>query len=242
MEWIGDAISEQRVREQRFDVECEGRRVPGILWMPADATEIGAVALLGHGGSLHKRADYILGTARRLVRRHAISAIAIDGPGHGDRRPDGGLDPEQAGKEFESAWSTPETTDQIVADWVAALDAVQAELGEGPVGYFGLSMGTMMGVPVIAAEPARARCGSRADGSLGTEPRAPCSRTPRRYSARSTSSPSGTTRSSPRNTALELFDQLGTRKKSLHAHPGKHVQVPPGEMRAVPDFLATHLL
>ena len=131
VEWIGDAISEQRVREQRFDVECEGRRVPGILWMPADATEIGAVALLGHGGSLHKRADYILGTARRLVRRHAISAIAIDGPGHGDRRPDGGLDPEQAGKEFESAWSTPETTDQIVADWVAALDAVQKEPGGG---------------------------------------------------------------------------------------------------------------
>ena len=241
MEWIGDAISEQRVREQRFDVECEGRRVPGILWMPADATEIGAVALLGHGGSLHKRADYILGTARRLVRRHAISAIAIDGPGHGDRRPDGGLDPEQAGKEFESAWSTPETTDQIVADWVAALDAVQAELGEGPVGYFGLSMGTMMGVPVIAAEP-RVRAavlglmgvwGPNRERLAADAPKVQC---PVHFIAQ------WDDEVVPRNTALELFDQLGTRKKSLHAHPGKHVQVPPGEMRAVPDFLAAHLL
>ena len=169
MEWIGDSVSERGVCEQRFDVECEGRRVPGILWRPAETTELGPVALLGHGGSLHKRTDYILATARRLVRHHGISAIAIDGPGHGDRRADGGLDPEQAGTEFESEWKKPETTENTVADWKAALDAVQSELGSGPVGYFGLSMGTMMGVPVIAAEP-RVRAAVLGDGSnrIGT--------------------------------------------------------------------------
>lgn len=240
MEWIGDPVSGRGVREQRFDLECEGRQIPGILWMPDEATELGAVALLGHGGSLHKRADYILATARRLVRHHGISAIAIDGPGHGDRRVDGGTDPERVRAEFESAWKEPETTDSIVADWKATLDAVQRELGEGPVGYFGLSMGTMMGVPVIAAEP---RVRAAVLGLMGIwGPNGPRLATdaarvncPVRFLAQ------WDDEIVPRNTALELFDRIATREKSLHMYPGRHVEVPPGEMRRVADFLASQL-
>ena len=241
MEWIGDSVSERGVREQRFDLQCEGRRVPGIVWRPADATELGPVALLGHGGSLHKRADYILATARRLARHHGISAVAIDGPGHGDRRADGGSDPERVGAEFESAWKKPETTENIVADWRASLDAVQSELGSGPVGYFGLSMGTMMGVPVIAAEP-RVRAavlglmgiwGPNSARLADDAARVTC---PVRFLAQ------WDDEIVPRDRALDLFDRLGTRQKSLRAHPGKHVEVPPDEMRAVADFLASHLL
>ncbi|MAE95614.1 MAG: alpha/beta hydrolase [Deltaproteobacteria bacterium] len=240
MEWIGDPASERGVREQRFDVLCEGRRVPGILWRPSDATELGPLVLLGHGGSLHKRADYILATARRLARHHGIASIAIDGPGHGDRRADGGLDPERVGAEFESSWQEPEATKKIVADWKAALDAVQSELGSGPVGYFGLSMGTMMGVPVIASEtrvqvavlglmgvwgPNRTRL---ADDAARV-------RCPVRFLAQ------WDDEVVPRDRALDLFDRLGTQQKSLRAHPGKHVEVPADEMRAVADFLALHL-
>ena len=240
MEWIGDASTQQGVCEQRFDLDCEGRRVPGILWMPEGAKEASALALLGHGGSLHKRADYILGTARRLVRRHGISAVAIDGPGHGDRRADTKEVPKNADAEFEKAWAPPDTTANIVADWRAALDAVQAVKGEGPVGYFGLSMGTMMGVPLIAAEP---RICAAVLGLMGVwgpnrkhlfedATRVNC---PTRFLAQ------WDDEVVPRDTALELFDRLATRNKSLHAHPGKHVQVPPDEMRAIPDFLAAHL-
>ncbi len=241
MEWIGDSVSERGVCEQRFDVECEGRRVPGILWRPAETTELGPVALLGHGGSLHKRTDYILATARRLVRHHGISAIAIDGPGHGDRRADGGLDPEQAGTEFESEWKKPETTENTVADWKAALDAVQSELGSGPVGYFGLSMGTMMGVPVIAAEP---RVRAAVLGLMGVW--GPY-RTRLADDAAQVTCPvlflaQWDDEIVPRDAALDLFDRLGTRQKSLRANPGKHAAVPPDEMRAVSDFLAQHLL
>ena len=240
MEWIGAPLSSQGVREQRFDVDCEGRRVPGILWMPADATELGPVALLGHGGSLHKRADYILATARRLVRHHAVSAIAIDGPGHGDRRADGGTDRERVRSDFEGAWKATDVTDQMVADWKAALDAAQAALGEGPVAYFGLSMGTMMGVPLIAAE-ARVRVavlglmgiwGPNGGRMAEDAPRVLC---PVRFLAQ------WDDEIVPRERALELFDRLGTRQKSLRAHPGRHVEVPPDEMRAVAAFLASHL-
>jgi dienelactone hydrolase len=240
VEWIGDPVSERGVREQRFDVKCEGRRVPAILWMPADASEVGAMALLGHGGSLHKRADYILATARRLVRHHNVSALAIDGPGHGDRRADGGGDPARVNAEFEASWTEPGATDAIVADWRAALDAVQSELGEGPVGYFGLSMGTMMGVPVVAAEP---RVRAAVLGLMGVwgpnGPRLAADagriRCPVRFLAQ------WDDEIVPRDTALELFDRLGTRQKSLRAHPGKHVEVPPDEMRGVADYLASYL-
>ncbi|MFP6640337.1 MAG: dienelactone hydrolase family protein, partial [Myxococcota bacterium] len=214
---------------------------PSILWRPADTTELGPVALLGHGGSLHKRADYILATARRLVRHHGISAIAIDGPGHGDRRADGGLDPEQAGAEFESAWKKPETTENTVADWKTALDAVHSELGSGPVGYFGLSMGTMMGVPLIAAEP---RVRAAVLGLMGVwgPNRTRLADDAARITCPVLFLAQWDDEIVPRDAALDLFDRLGTRQKSLRAHPGKHAAVPPDEMRAVSDFLAQHLL
>ena len=241
MEWSGEIATAQGVSEQRFDVTSAGRRVPGILWMPESAREVDAVALLGHGGGLHKRADYILGTARRLVRRHGISAIAIDGPGHGDRRStQGDPAPGDTETDFEEAWSPSDATDRVVEDWQAALDAIQAERGEGPVGYFGLSMGTMMGVPLIAAEP---RVQVAVLGLMGVwgpnrerlASDAPSVQCPVRFLAQ------WDDEVVPRATALELFDRLGAKEKSLHAHPGKHVQVPAEEMRAIPDFLAARL-
>ncbi len=86
MEWTGDPLIGRGVREQGFRVECDGRTVPGLLWTTESADEAHPLVLLGHGGTIHKRADYILATARRLVRHHGISALAIDGPGHGERR------------------------------------------------------------------------------------------------------------------------------------------------------------
>ena len=45
----------------------------------------------------------------------------------------------------------------------------------------------------------------------------------------------------PRETALALFGDLGSKDKALHAHPGPHVAVPPAEMRGVADYLAARL-
>jgi dienelactone hydrolase len=239
MEWIGEAILERGVREQRFDVYCDGRRVPALLWTPEASADATPLALLGHGGSLHKRADYILATARRLARR-GIAALAIDGPAHGDRRAGRGSDAEAA-REFERTWGRPEVSDEIVADWRKALDEVQALLGAGPVGYFGLSMGTMMGVPLVAAEP---RIRTAVLGLMGIvgptrariEADAKDVRCPLRFLVQ------WDDEIVPRQAALDLFDRLGAPEKALRAHPGRHVQVPPDEMRAVADFLAQRLV
>ncbi len=240
MEWIGGPVLARGVREQRFDVKCQGRTVPGLLWTPESGGENRPIALLGHGASLHKRADYILATARRLVRHHGISAIAIDGPAHGDRREDGGSDREEVRRDFEKIWKHPAVTDQTVADWTAALDAVDAQLGVGPVGYFGLSMGTMMGLPLVAAEP-RVRVavlglmgawGPNAERLVDDAARISC---PVRFLVQ------WDDELVPRDRALELFDLLAAREKALRAHPGRHVEVPSDEMRDIPGFLAAHL-
>ena len=41
-------------------------------------------SLLGHGGTTHKKADYIMVVAGLLAGK-GIASLAIDGPGHGDR-------------------------------------------------------------------------------------------------------------------------------------------------------------
>ncbi len=49
---------------------------------------------------------------------------------------------------------------QATPEWIAALDAAQTldfVGADGPVGYWGVSMGTAIGVPFVSAEP-RIQC------------------------------------------------------------------------------------
>ena len=48
---------------------------------------------------------------------------------------------------------------QALPEWRATLDALRTlpEVGEGEVGYWGVSMGTSIGVPYLAVEP-RVKC------------------------------------------------------------------------------------
>lgn len=240
MQWSSEPLIEKEVREQAFTIECEGRNVPGLLWTPTGRASDIPIVLLGHGGTLHKRAHYILATARRLVKQHGIAAVAIDGPGHGDRRERIPEDQEQARADFVTTWLAPGANEKIVADWRATLDATQAELGTGPVGYFGLSMGTMMGIPLIAAEPRITAAvlglmgvwGPNQDRLVEDAPKMTC---PVRFLAQ------WDDEVVPRETVLDLFDRLGSKEKSLRAHPGRHVQVPATEMGGIADFFASHL-
>jgi len=240
MKLIGEASISRGVSERQFSLSADGRHVPGIIWEP-DSSDCSALVLLGHGGGLHKRADYILSTARRLVRHYGIAAVAIDGPGHGDRRDDGGQDEDAAVSDFDNTWQRPSASDEIVADWRETLDAVQDLLGEVPVGYFGLSMGTMMGLPLVAAEP---RIKVAVLGLMGVwganaerlQQDAPNVNIPVRYLIQ------WDDEIVPRDTALNLFDLIGSKEKTLHGNPGPHQAVPPTEMHTMTEFLASHLI
>lgn len=242
MHILGEKTS-HGVTERRFDVEGHSGQVPGILWTPQDAAGPRPLVLVGHGGGGHKRMPYVLSLARRLVRHAGYAVAAIDGPGHGERQeatftqegsetdgiPRGFLDHVAAASE------------QMTADWTAALHALRSlpDVGEGPLGYWGLSMGTMFGLPFVAATP-DVRCAVL--GLMGTF---------------AEGNPWGTASAAvscpvlflvqtddelvPIDTAIALFRSIGSKDKRLHAHPGAHSAVPVEEIDASETFLAQHL-
>ena len=239
MKWINEVTS-RGVRERGFELDCDGRRVPGIVWTPEAGRAPTPLVLIGHGGGGHKREDHLLSLARRLVRHHGIGAVAIDGPVHGDRQP-ADLDPTDT-QARRRAMRVRQVADHMIADWKATLDALQkeADIGLGPVGYWGLSMGTMFGVPLVAAEPriqvavlGLMGTGILGDSRLGDD--AAEIRCPVLFLQQ------WDDELIPRDAGAALFDAIASSDKRLHAHPGAHSAVPPEEFANTHVFLAAHL-
>lgn len=235
MSWNGHQEGSDRLLERGFDLSVDGRRIPGLYWRPAQDPGRGLV-LLGHGATNDKRAEYVVGAARALVDK-GMAAVAIDGPGHGDRHVDATGDLYQ---QFEQRWHGGGGTDGVVADWAATLDFIEEEDGARPTGWFGLSMGTMMGLP-LAANDGRIRAavlglmgtwGPSRDDLLRLAPEVRC---PVRFLIQ------WDDELIPRQASLDLFDRLGTDRKSLHAYPGTHSEVPIAEGLASLDYLENKL-
>jgi len=242
MRWEGEAEVDDGIRERRFGVEVDGRTVPGILWVPEGATGPRPLVLLGHGATRHKRVDYLLALARMLAGTHGFAVAAIDGPGHGDRRAPGHDDDVALFGAFLGEWSREGTTEDMVADWQATVAALRQldEVGDGPVGYWGLSMGTIYGVPLVAAEP---RVQVAVFGLMGL-----VGPTRERMAADGAAIACPVLFIQqwddsliPRDHVFELFGALGSVDKRLHAHPGDHAAVPVEEIAFSAEFLARHL-
>lgn len=251
--WLDDS-RRGGVRERRFDLWRGDRRVPGLLWSPADAEDVGAgdagaggqrrpLVLVGHGASGSKREGYVVALARRMVRQHGLVAAAIDGPVHGDRRSEHDPPPGLRLLEFSQVWAgDPSMTDEMVADWRATLDMLVEVPGltEGPVGWWGLSMGTITGLPLVAAEPRISAAVLGLAGLTGPtrdrlEADAPSVRCPVLYLVQLDDEIFSV------QSALELFEALGSTDKRLHAHPGRHGAVPDEELTMSASFLARRL-
>ncbi len=178
-----------------------------------------------------------------LVRHHGIAAVAIDGPVHGDRRADRDIETDQAFHDFGLLWrDDPTMTDEMVADWRAVLDELQepSRLGPGPVGWWGLSMGTIIGMPVVAAEPRilvavlglMGLTGPTKDRLATDAAKVQC---PVLFLVQ------WDDELFKRDRALDLFSALAPKDKQLHANPGGHVEVPPAEFRASVSYLADRI-
>ena len=229
MDFIGPPVTHHGVVERRVDIANDDRTVPAVVWTPEDAASPRPLVLIGHGGSGHKRMDYVLGLARRLVRHQGFAAAAIDGPGHGDR----------AGAVDQKAWWSQPVIESMVSDWKATRAALRElpEVGDGALGYWGLSMGTMFGVPFVAAEPDVRAAVLGLMGAAG-----------RRYTATAGDIACPVLFLQQlddeligRDACLDLFLAIGSKDKRLHANPGSHAAVPPEEFDQSEAFLARHL-
>jgi alpha-beta hydrolase superfamily lysophospholipase len=240
------------IAERDFELEVAGERVPGVLWAPADAAGGHPLVLMGHGGSQHKRIDTLVARARRYVTELGFAVAAIDAPGHGER-----TTPEEAAARVEAIRQRiadrrpmdPEVIRDMVArtaravpEWTATLDALQAldVVGTGgPVGYWGVSMGTAIGVPFVAA--------SRASPPPSSDWPACCRATrPMAEAARAITIPVEFVLQSEdeivsRPAGMALFDAFGSTEKTLHVNPGGHLGIPEFERASWERFFTRHL-
>lgn len=234
MSWNNKDAQNGGVAERGFEISVSGHSVPGVYWSPDGGGE--RLVLLGHGGTTHKKVEYIADMAQRLAAV-GIASLAIDGPGHGDRAT---TDLSAGTDAFAKAWNSAGGTSTVIADWTAALDFIEAEVGARATGWWGLSMGTMMGLPVTASDE---RIRVALLGLMGTwgpnaaelRELAPSVQCPVRFLVQ------WDDEIVPRDRCIELFGLLGTKKKTLHANPGKHMAVPGFEIAGSVEYLDRHL-
>ena len=240
----------QGVTERFFALEVAGQTVPGVVWTPTGASGPRPLVLMGHGGSQHKRTDTLLARARRYVRRLGYAVAAVDAPGHGDR-----VSAEEAAQrvqalqdrianrqpinEAAAAQFAAQRSAQAVPEWTAVLDALQTvpEVGAGPVGYWGVSMGTAIGLPFVAGEP-RIRAAVFGLNSASAD----LVEAARRISIPVEFVLQSDDELFSREAGLALFDAFATTEKTLHLNPGGHLAIPPFEADSWQAFFSRHLV
>ena len=234
MSWNDNNPAPTDMQEKGFELTVERRTVPGVYWAPDGGSD--RLVLLGHGGTTHKKIRYIMLVAE-LLAAQGIASMAIDGPGHGER-----LDPtiKPGPDSFTEMWRGGGGHTGMLADWRGALDFIEAEFGARPVGWWGLSMGTMMGLPVTATDNRikvaqlglMGGWGPNGKELLALAPEVTC---PVRFLVQ------WDDEVVPRDACFELFAALGTKKKTLHANPGIHQAVPAFEIESSVDYLNRYL-
>ncbi len=221
--------------------------VPGVLWSPACAAGRAPLVLLGHGGGTHKRWPAMTGRAGLLVAA-GFHVACVDAPGHGDRPRTGHDEQEIAALLRARTAGDPEgpvvvrynlhLAERAVPEWRAVLDALQElpRIGAGgPVGYWGLNMGTAIGVPLIAEEP---RITAAVLGQFWADPLAG---TARRITVPVEFALQWDDEHIPRESGLRLFDAFASAEKSLHVNRGRHKELPRFEAHSAVRFLLRHL-
>jgi dienelactone hydrolase len=249
-----DIRNEDGVTRRSFRVNAAGEDVPAVIWAPEGAKGPRPLVLMGHGGSQHKKTPGIRARAAQYAQRLGYATLAIDAPGHGDRitREESEIAARttlaRVTGEVPTGW-TPERLKMMaersaraVPEWKAALDLAESFdfVGNGgPVGYWGVSMGTAIGVPFVAAEP---RISCAVLGLAGLRPGAP----EMEAAAKSITIPvefvfQWEDAVAPREHGLALFNAFASAEKTMHINPGGHMDIPNFEGASWERFFARHL-
>ncbi len=216
------------------------RRVPLAWWMPGDHSGPCPLVLVGHGGSGHKTSSLVLDIVKRMLPA-GVAVAAIDGPVHGERR-EVFVDGPVVRDEFRELWSRGGNVDAMVEDWQAALNHLcqNANIDQRRVAWYGISMGTAYGVPVVAAEP---RIRAAVLGMWGTC-RAPSDRLVADAHRIAVPVLFQVKREDALFTAAgqsDLFDQLGSSDKKTVEYEGGHVDPSGAQLDDIAHFLQAHL-
>ena len=221
--------------------------------MGAQQHQRGAAA--GSIAGAQNKSTGIVARARQYAKRLGYATLAIDAPDHGDRTS------REAAAEMarsvgarvrgegpalimdaERLRQMGERTQKAIPEWNAALAAVQDLdfVGRSErVGYWGVSMGTAIGVPFVAQCTA-IRCA--VFGLAGLRPNAP----EFEAAANAITIPvefvfQWEDAVAPRAHGLALFDAFGSKEKCMHVNPGGHLDIPRFEGTSWQRFYERHL-
>lgn len=216
------------------------RHVPLVWWVPTHAPAACPLVLVGHGGSGHKTSSLVLDIVRLLLPA-GIAVAAIDGPVHGDRRTVFADGP-RVRDEFRDLWSQGGSVDTMVEDWQAAINHLcdHASIDVDRIAWYGISMGTAYGVPVVAADP---RIRAAVLGMWGTC-RQPSARLVRDAQAIRVPVLFQVKRSDAIFTPegqQDLFDHIASPDKQFVAYDGGHTDPADEQLQDIAHFLRTQL-
>ena len=225
-----------------FIIEADNldRPVTGAIWLPSSTTKTPSFVLCGHGASGDRYQEPIPYLAKQLGKRKDTAILSIDGPVHGLRIIAPG------GREaFFREMQSPNFIDHMVRDWNIAYKTITVEYEFKPnrLGYFGLSMGTMFGIPLLASN---LNFDTAVIGLCGSSGAASSIRERLLEDAAKIAHPvffimQLEDELFDREGYLALFDAIKTKDKRLHANPGLHPEVPAEEIDFSIDFLNQHL-
>jgi dienelactone hydrolase len=242
--WTEDPIQSGAACVQGFTLDRDGRTLPGVFWSPLDASGPAPIVLMGHGGSGHKRNERMTMLGQMFAADYGWCAAAIDGPVHGDR----GTVIDANDPQYRAMWQRPDVVEEMIGDWQATLTALSDldQVDGGRAGYWGLSMGTMFGLPYVASEGRLSAAVLGKAGMTGSSvERSGIDVHFEKYAPRVTLPVLFTIQWDDaqflRPGQLDLFDRIGSADKRLHAYPGGHADNGPEAFTVQAEFLQRYL-
>ncbi len=246
---------ENDVLQIDFSVEVAGEAVPCVIWKPSAALVSQTLIALGHGGAQHKKTPGIRDRAILYATNFGWTSLAIDAPKHGER-----ITPEAAQAErlnterrLQGDVNAPSLSAaekiafldrlaaQAVPEWQAALDTTLACFAPAvdTVGYWGISQGTWIGVPLLAEEK-RFACAVLGLAHLHPDHVAlRCAAQRITVPLRFAFQWDDPIRS--REYGIALFSAFRSSDKSMHINPGGHTDIPATEVESWDAFFQRHL-
>ncbi|HCU99880.1 MAG: hypothetical protein CL897_06620 [Dehalococcoidia bacterium] len=141
-----EATEKQRgnLREILFRLD----KIPGLLWLPDSKEDRVPLVLIQHPGMSRKEDAIVSGPAQEWATHHGWACLGLDAPGHGERAV---ADPFEAMRDPEQAAAMAA---QFAKEVVTTVDllAERYPIDRERLGYYGYSLGAMLGIPAVSGE------------------------------------------------------------------------------------------
>lgn len=213
---------------QTREFHLQGQRtVTGAVWLPEKSTVGKTLICFGHGASGTRYQEPITDLANRFIQA-GYPCLSIDGPVHGLRRIGDG-----ARGAFFPEFQREDSIKDMISDWMHAIEAATAlkEIGSVELAYFGWSMGSIFGIPLVAA---RQDIKVAALGLIGVSGSFPHGETILAAAAKVDCPVLFHMQLEDelfdREGYLKVFDTFASSDKRIHANPGLHPEVPAVEI------------